>query len=78
MSPEMFFAITFSRNEILANCQWINNKSGDFYKIKHCPYMKEGEESISGTSELKKLLKINIFVSFCDRSAHKIAGKQKI
>ena len=30
-------------------------------------------ESILGTSELKKLLKIDIFVSLCER-----AGKQKI
>ena len=40
--------------------------------------MKEGEESILETSELKKLLKNDIFVSLCDNSAHKRAGTQKI
>ena len=40
--------------------------------------MREGKESILGTSELKKLLKIDIFVSRCDNSAHKSAGEQKI
>ena len=42
--------------------------------------MREGEESISGTFELKKSLKISfdIFVSFSDNSAHKRAGKQKL
>ena len=40
--------------------------------------MREGEGSILGTSELKKLLKIGIFVSLCHNSAHKRAGKQKI
>ena len=65
-------------NEILTNCQWINNKSVDFYKIEHCFYMREGEGSILGTSEFKKLLKSTFFVSLCDNSAHKRAGKQKI
>ena len=65
-------------NEILANCQWINNKSVDFSKTKHCPYMREGERSILGTSELTKLLKIDIFISLCDSSADKKAGKEKI
>ena len=32
--------------------------------------MREGEGSTLGTSELKKLLKIDIFVSLCDNSAH--------
>ena len=49
------------RNDILANYQWINDKSVDFYKIEHCPYMREGEGSILETSELKKSLKIDIF-----------------
>ena len=40
--------------------------------------MKEGEGSTLGAFELKKLLKIDIFVSLCDNSAHKRAGKQKI
>ena len=62
----------------MANCQWINNKSVDFYKIEHCPYMREEDGSILGTSELKKMLKIDIFVSICDNSAHKRAGKQEI
>ena len=62
----------------MANCQWINKRSVDLYKIEHCPYIREGDGSISGTSELKKLLKIDIFVSLCDNSAHKRAGKQKI
>ena len=65
-------------NDILSNCQWINNKSVDFYKMEHCPYMREGKGSILGTSELTKLLKINIFVSLCDNSSHKRTGKQKI
>ena len=63
---------------MLANCQWINKKSVDFYQIEPCPYMREGEGSILGTFELKTLLKIDIFVSLCDNSAHKRAGKQKI
>ena len=41
------------RNEILANCQWINNKFVDFYKVERCPYLRKGEGSISGTFELK-------------------------
>ena len=40
--------------------------------------MREGEESILGTSKLKKLLRTDIFVSLCDNSAHKRAGKHKI
>ena len=36
---------------MLANCQLINNKSVDFYKIEHCPCMMKGEGSILGTSE---------------------------
>ena len=62
----------------MADCQWINNKSADFYKIEHCLYLSQGEKSILGTSELKKLLKFYIFVSLCDNSGHKRAGKQKI
>ena len=61
----------------MAYCQRINNKSVDFHKIEHCPYMSEGEGSILGLFELNKLLKTNIFVSLCDNSAHKRAGKQK-
>ena len=61
----------------MANCQWINNKSVDFYNTEQCTYMREGEGSILGTSKLTKLLKIDIFVSLCDNSAHKRAGKQK-
>ena len=34
--------------------------------------------SILGTSELKKLLKIHIFVSLCDNSAPRRPSKQKI
>ena len=63
---------------MLANCQWINRKSVDFYKIEYCRYMREGEGSILGTSELTKLLTIDIFVSFCDNSAHKRTNKQKM
>ena len=66
------------RNEILANCQWINKKYVDFYKIEYCPYIREGEGRILGTFELKKSLKIDIFVSLCDYSANKRAGKRKI
>ena len=62
----------------MGNCQWINNKSVDIYKIEHSPYLREGEGSTLGTSELTKLLKIDIFVSLCDNSAHKRVGKQKI
>ena len=40
--------------------------------------MREGGGSIIGTSELKKSLKIDIFVSLCDNSAYERAGKQKI
>ena len=40
--------------------------------------MREGEGSILGTSELKKLLKTHIFVPLCNNSAHKRAGNQKI
>ena len=40
--------------------------------------MKEVGGSILGTFELKKLLKIEIFVFLCDNSAHKKAGKQNI
>ena len=39
--------------------------------------MREGEGSILGTFELKKLIKIDMFVSLCDNSAHKRAGKLK-
>ena len=44
------------------------------FKTEHCPYLREGESSILGTLELKKSLKIDIFVSLCDKRA----GKQKI
>ena len=40
--------------------------------------MREGEGSILGTSELKKLLKIDIFVSLCDNSAHKRAFQENL
>ena len=43
--PKGVFAITFKekryRNEILRNCQWINNKSVNFYQIEYCFYMRE-------------------------------------
>ena len=39
--------------------------------------MREGEGSISGTSELTKSLKVDVFVSLCDNSAHKRAGKDR-
>ena len=52
--------------------------SVDFYKTEHCPYMREGKGPISGTFELKTLLNIDIFVSLCDKSTHKRAGKHKI
>ena len=59
--------------KFLANCQWINDKSIDFYKIEHCQYMREGEGSILGTYIyiIENLLKIDIFVSLCDNSANK-------
>ena len=50
----------------------------NFYKIEHCLYMREREGSILGTYELTKLLKIDIFISLCDNSAHKRVGRQKI
>ena len=56
----------------------INNKSVDFYKIEHRPYMGEGEGSILGTFELKQIAKNRHFVFLCDNSAHKRAGEQKI
>ena len=37
--------------------------------------MGEGEGSILGTFELKKLVKIDISVSLYDNSAHKRTGK---
>ena len=82
MKPPKVFCNTFltkkkGKIEILGNCQWINNKSVD-YIIKDCSWMREGEGSILGTSELKKLLKIDISVSLCDNAAHKRAGKQRI
>ena len=42
--------------------------------------MRKREDSISGTFELKKSLKISsdIFVSLSGNSAHKRAGKQKL
>ena len=61
----------------MANCQWTNDKFVNFYKTEHFSCMREGEGSILGTSELKKSLKIDIFVSVRDNSAHKRAGKQK-
>ena len=36
----------------LANCQWINNKSVDFYKFEYCPYIREGDGSTLGASKL--------------------------
>ena len=48
----------------MADCQWINSKFVDFYKIKHCPVMREGEGSILGTFELKKLLKLTFSFLF--------------
>ena len=62
----------------MANCQWINKKYVDFYKIEHCPCVREEEGSILGTFELKKSPKIDIFICLCDNSAHNRAGKQKI
>ena len=47
--------------------EFINN-SVDFYEIEHCLYTREGDGSILKTSELKKLLKIDIFVSLCNNS----------
>ena len=35
----------------------MNNKSVDFNKIQHCPYMSEGEGFMLGTSEMTKLPK---------------------
>ena len=66
------------------NCQWINNKSEDFNKMRKGEReggkegRREGEGSILGISELTKLLIIDTFISLCDNSAHKRAGKQKI
>ena len=72
-----FFTKSDIEIKFWGDCQLINRKSADCYKIEQCPYMREGEGSILGTHELQKLLKIDIFVSFCDDSAHKRAGKQK-
>ena len=46
--------------------------------IEHCPFVREGGRSILGTFELRKLLKIDIFISLCDNSAHKRADKQEM
>ena len=65
---------------MLVNCQWINTKSIGASKLEHCPNLREGEGSITGTFGLKKSLKslkIDIFVSVCDNSGHKRDGKQK-
>ena len=40
--------------------------------------MREGEGSILGTFRLKKLLKIDIFISLCDNSVHNRAMNLKI
>ena len=40
--------------------------------------MREEEGSILGITELKKMLKTDIFVSLCDNSLDQRAGKQKI
>ena len=40
--------------------------------------MREGYGSILGTFGLKKILKIDIFISLCDNSAQNRAGKPKI
>ena len=40
--------------------------------------MREGEGSILRPFDFKKSPKIDIFVSLCDNSVHKRAGKQKI
>ena len=69
MNPQRFFAVIFLtknrgyRNEILAICQWINNKSIDFNKMQHCPYMREAERSILRTSALKEIAKNRHFFS---------------
>ena len=62
----------------MANCQWINNKYVDLYKLDHCPYMRDGEGSTLGTSELKKIAKNRHFRVLCDDASCKMAGKQKI
>ena len=49
----------------------------DFNKIEHRLYMREGEGSIIGTFRLKKMLKIDIFISLCDNSSHNKAIKLK-
>ena len=58
VSPQRSFCNNFFnekgyRNEILTNCQWVNKKCIDFYKMEHCPYVREGNRSILGTFEMK-------------------------
>ena len=65
--PCMSFSFTVSDNFKLMLLRKSGLKGAMGYK-----------ESILGTSELKKMLKINIFVSLCDNSVHKGAGKHKI
>ena len=60
----------------MPNCQWINSKSVDFYKIEHFPYMKEGEGFILGTSELEKLLNIDFFVSLCTQHIKELVSRK--
>ena len=50
-------------------------KSVDFNKLEHCPYMWEGEGSILGTSELKKLLKTHHIKELVSR---KVSGLLRI
>ena len=47
-------------------------------KLSIIPTRGRERGSILGTFELKKSLKINTFVSLCDNSAQKRAGKLKI
>ena len=62
-SPNYFYNNFLTKNDIeMKLCLIVNNRSVDFYKIEHCPYIKKGEGSILGTCELKQSLKI--YISF--------------
>ena len=43
---------------MLVICQLINTKSTGPSKTEHCPNLREGEGSITGTFELKKIAQI--------------------
>ena len=69
--PKVFCNNSLKEKDIEIECGLIvNGLTTDqcrFHKIENCSYMREGEGSILGTFRFKKMLKIDIFISFCDR-----------